>query len=284
MNLDSINTENRNNSINNPIRLTRRMTRCCSFCKIPGHNITNCSSDRLLEFEVICADIVKNMNTYIEFKNWLVENYSNDLLLIKAFTIRKSRVSTNDISIQYDLITEYIFSTYKNNSILEQYVEEEENEEENQNINDNDIENDLLNLLLQIRNNYVMEPLQEELINQNMERMLQLEMAIAYLSNRYINHNENNIIISRKNLINCTLNNQTKENMNKKSNCSICYDNKKLKNFVVYDCNHEFCDICVIKTLQINPNSIPCCALCRGEVKNIKTRTLEINAKIIESI
>jgi hypothetical protein len=297
MNLDRINTENRNNPINNPIRLTRRMTRCCSFCKIPGHNITSCSSDRLLEFEVICADIVKNMNTKIEFKNWLIENYSNDLLLIKAFTIRKSRVSTNDISIQYDLITEYIFSTYKNNYILEQQVEEnkeEENEEEeSQVINDNDIENDLLNLLLQMRNNYVVEHLQEELINQNIERMLQLEMAIAYLSNRYIIYNENNNInennennntISRKNLINCTLNNQTKENMNKKSNCSICYDNKKLKNFVVYDCNHEFCENCIIKTLQINKNIIPCCALCRCEFKNLKTRTLKINAKIIESI
>jgi len=283
MNLDNINTENKNNHFNNEPKLLRRMTRCCSFCKKPGHNINKCSSDRLIEFELICADIVRNVNNKNEFKNWLIENYNNDLLLIKAFSIRKSRVSTSDISIHFDLITEYIFSMYKNNSILEQQVEEE-NQNLNEIENENNMENDLLNLLLQIRNNYVGEPLQEELINQNMERMLQLEMAIAYLSNRYINYNENNIIIPRKNLINCTVYKNKNQNMNEICKCSICYENKKLNQFVTLDCNHEFCYNCIIKTLQVNKNIIPCCALCRGEIKNIKTRTIEINAKIIESI
>ena len=181
-----------------------------------------------------------------------------------------------------DLIVEYIFSTYKNNTLLE-----EENQEENDNNleNENNIENDLVNLLLQIRGNYIAEPLPESLLHQNMERMLQIEMAIAYLSNRYINvNNTNNTSVSRKNVINCALYKNKKENFNKICNCSICYDNKKLNKLVILDCNHEFCDNCIIKTLEINKNIIPCCALCRAEIKNIKTRTLEINAKIIESI
>jgi hypothetical protein len=282
MNFDNINTEN----INRQSIITRRMTRCCSFCRLKGHNINKCNSDRLLEFEVICADIVKNINTKMEFKNWLIENYNNDSLLIKAFAIRKTRVSTNNISIYMDLITEYIFTTYKNNLQLE-----EENLEENIDIYDNYIENDLLNLLFQIRNNYIIESLQEALIHQNMERMLQIEMAIAYLFNPYTNLNNvnnerniNNIIISRKNLINCTLHKNEKDNFNEICNCSICYDIINLNKFVILDCNHEFCDNCIIKTLQMNKNIIPCCALCRAEIKNIKTRTLEINAKIIETI
>ena len=276
MNLDNINSENINNHLNNEQKLSRRMSRCCSFCRLKGHNIIKCNSDRLLEFEVICAEKVRNINTKIEFKNWLIENYNNDSLLIKAFAIRKSRVSTNDILIYIDLIVEYIFSTYKNELQLE---------EENQYDNNLDIENDLLNLLLQIRSNYVVEPIQQELIHQNMERMLMLEMSIAYLSNRYISNNEeNNKIESRKNVINCTFYKNKNHNINEISNCSICYDNKNLNKFVTLDCNHEFCDNCIIKTLQMNKNIIPCCALCRAEIKNIKTRTLEINAKIIETI
>jgi hypothetical protein len=144
------------------------------------------------------------------------------------------------------------------------------------------MENDLLNLLLQIRNNYIAEPIHQDLIHQNMERMLQIEMAIAYLSNPFVN--ENNVTVSRKNLINCTFNKNKKQNINESYNCNICYDKKKLNKFVTLDCNHEFCDNCIIKTLQVNKNIIPCCAFCRGEIKNIKTRTLEINAKIIEVI
>lgn len=268
--MNSLSTNDSSNNYKNENLITRRIGRCCSFCRRQGHNIVNCNSDRLLEFEVICADVVKNIHTKIEFKNWLKENYNNELLLIKAFAIKKSRVSTNDISIYMDLITEYIFTNYKNNWTFE--------EEENQ------IENDLLNLLLHIRNNYSIEPLQDQLIYQNMERMLLLELSIAYLTNVNNNDNSNDNSYSRKNVMDCTFHINIDENLNEINTCSICYDNKELKNFVTLDCNHEFCESCIIKTLQTNSNIQPCCALCRRKVINIKTRTIESNAKIIESL
>ena len=293
---------NNNNNNPNQIKLTRRKTRCCSFCKIPGHSIISCKSDRLTEFEVICSEKVKNINSKIEFKNWLEENYNNNTTLLKAFAIKKSKVSTNDLSLYIELITEYIFSTYKNNWYLNEeeelpinnYIDNNVNENEiyienlndNENDNDNDIEKDLMDLLLQFRNNYSTEPIHESLLNANIERMFLLELAIAYLSNVYIYSNMDNesYNLNRKNLINCSFHINKTENLNEIKNCNICYDNKKLKNFVSLNCNHNFCENCIIKTLKINSNCIPTCALCRSEIKDITSRTLKINAKIIESI
>ena len=47
MNFENITAENRSQRIyRNPIQ------RCCSFCRGVGHNITNCNSNRLIEFEI----------------------------------------------------------------------------------------------------------------------------------------------------------------------------------------------------------------------------------------
>ena len=114
MNSESFSGENRNISImQNPV--LRQRTQCCSLCRQPGHNITTCNSDRLLDFEIICAETVRNFDNTDDFKNWLLQNYINDQLLLKAFAIRKYRVTTRCNLDQYiHYITEYIFRTYKN--------------------------------------------------------------------------------------------------------------------------------------------------------------------------
>ena len=77
-----------------------------------------------------------------------------------------------------------------------------------------------------------------------------------------------------------------KEDINEICECSICYDEKELKNFVKLGCNHEFCKDCLIttmKTSEINGNNLSC-ALCRTEVKSVKSRTEQVYTEMSELI
>ena len=85
--IHKMDAENRNN-IQFITPLSIRVSRCCSFCHQSGHNVSRCNSDRLLEFEIICANQVRNM-TQQEFKIWILTNYINQDLLLKSFAIRK---------------------------------------------------------------------------------------------------------------------------------------------------------------------------------------------------
>jgi hypothetical protein len=74
------------------------------------------------------------------------------------------------------------------------------------------------------------------------------------------------------------------ENLEEIKSCSICWDDKCLKKFVKFDCNHEFCNDCVTNTIRARESGILCCALCRAETHNIKTRSREINNKITRAL
>jgi len=256
--MEILNTENRN-LINNNI-FSRRKRNCCSFCHLSGHNILSCNSERLDEFEIICSEIVRDFNTKNEFNIWLIENYNENIFLLKAFSIRKIGISSNNIVILMDAITDFIFKKYKN---------------ENENLI-----NDIVELLLDINNNDFPEQIDENYINQNLERMLVLE---------FINHNifNNSTLINNEieNIENINNNIKFNTNKNKKKeennicNCNICYENKKQKNFVKLNCNHEFCYECIIKSFEINTNKIKTCALCRGIITEIETSNKNIIKK-----
>jgi len=251
MSFENLSAENRNN------QFPRRRQQCCSFCRRPGHNLTTCDSDRLTEFELICANRVVNINSQDDFKNWLNENYMGDQLLLKTFAIRKFRV-TSRANIVYciDLITEYIFRTYKNTR------QEDDN-----------FENDLLVLLGEIRNVRETETLREtQEYFLGLERILMREMY-AILFTNMINIMREEYNSERKFNILSTVENNENENINEKCECNICWDEKELKNFVKLGCNHEFCKDCIIKTLRTDQRENPCCALCRAEVKSINSRT-----------
>jgi len=117
MSFNNINTEYRSVRFIQSIPPPRRRP-CCSFCRQPGHNIRFCNSERLLEFEVICASEVRFYDSRAQFKQWINHNYvnSNQMLLI-AFSIKKFGVNRRtNINICVTLIVDYIFRTYKMNS------------------------------------------------------------------------------------------------------------------------------------------------------------------------
>jgi hypothetical protein len=192
----------------------------------------------------------------------------SEQLLLRTFAIKKFRVTTRtSVENCINLISEYIFRTYKNtNEAVEHEVT---------------FENDLMSFIQELS------ALREEEIQENrriselqqyraMENMLMREMFISMMS-RIINRTVRDDDV-RKFKIVSTVNEC--ENPCQKCECNICYDEKELNNFVKLGCNHEFCKDCVISTMKTNYSTNLCCALCRTEVTEIESRTIEIKSEI----
>jgi len=268
MSFENLNAENRNHFLTNQIRRFQ----CCSFCRQQGHNITTCrisitnniSSYR--EFEVICATQVIMTNTKDEFKDWLIENYSQEQELLIGFSNHKFRYRFMD---PVNAITEYIFHTYRSQTTI---------------YNDDDFSMFLRNLGR--REIEIFQELQEEEVR-SMESMLLRDMFVSLASflPSFINDNNKfNILLSVED--NEDNEDNKKHDKFKTCECSICFDEKEVKKFVKLGCNHEFCKDCIIntmKSIQANKSEL-CCPLCRSIVKNLITREESVNTELIEYI
>jgi hypothetical protein len=104
-------------------------------------------------------------------------------------------------------------------------------------------------------------------------------ILFSYIMNLLSMNQEENITENRDLLLSIENNN---ESINKYIECSICLDEKKIKSFVKFDCNHEFCKDCVIQTIQICKSNNLCCALCRSNVKSIITREKKVYKELYE--
>ena len=86
--------------------------------------------------------------------------------------------------------------------------------------------------------------------------------------------------IARLNIL-TKVNNDENEDIHQLCECSICYDEKQVKEYVKYGCGHEFCSTCVSNTIKSRrTGSKLCCAMCRSEVKEIQCRTNEVKTEI----
>jgi hypothetical protein len=293
MSLESFSAENRSGNISQ-MPMPLRRVQCCSLCRQRGHNITTCNSDRLLEFEVICADAVRNFENTDDFKNWLLQNYINDQLLLKAFVIRKYRITTRCNLEQYiHFITEYIFRTYKNTpqatlpqqAILPQQATPELTIPP---LNDelvNHYEREFSNLLTTIRNR---NEARVQVLEQQMSEIDMVRMYLSYLSylSTLIIRDEYQIQRQqiqqsqrRTNLL-LTVEQFSEENLDENCQCSICWDDKERRQFVKLDCSHEFCKDCMKRTIETRTNL--CCALCRSDVRTMTLRRQDIHDEIAE--
>jgi len=272
MSIENLDAERRGHYDVFPLSIRRH--NCCSFCRQPGHNVTTCNSSRLREFEAICSSQVLQTNTPDDFKNWLIENYMSEQLLIKTFTIKKFRVTTRtSIENCIDLITEYIFRIYKNTN--------ETNETNEIEYNNYIFENDLITFIQALSNErqeiYEDRNITEIQRARAMENMLMREMFISLMSmSNYITIRDE----YKKIQIVSTINKN--ENLSETCECSICYDEKEFQKFVKFGCKHEFCKDCVISTIKSSNNKHLCCALCRDEVREIETRTEQVKTELEE--
>jgi len=284
---------------------SRQRVQCCSFCRQHGHNITRCNSERLLEFEVICADVVRNFHNHDDFKIWLVQNYANEPNLLKAFAIRKFRItSTNTLNVYIDYITEYIFRIYKNIPQLESENNATHDIVTNDNVTNDNVTNDnvtndidiaLLDFIIRLINrSQIIEP-ETEILNTTSV----LREYISYLSGLRMTlmRNEYNLPQS---VIQLRIETNEENDLSENYQCSICWDDKELRQFVKLNCNHEFCKECIIKTLTTNTlttntlttNTITtqtlrsnlCCALCRSDISTFTTHTQELHDELLNTI
>jgi hypothetical protein len=224
----------------------------------------------LLEFEILCANSVANINTQTDFTNWLTENYAADQLLVKAFAIRKFRVSTRTpITHCINLISGYIFRTYKNNHQMEEDIDDDDE-------NPLSFEDEMINLLTELRNTREREPQQEIHEVMGIEQIVLREMFLFMINSirqEFASQRKLNIISSLE-----------IDETNEMCECNICWEEKEKQNFVKFGCNHEFCKDCTLKTLRLDQREKPCCALCRGEVKSVVSRTNEVHSELADLI
>ena len=216
---------------------------CCSFCGEQGHNYISCTSGWFADFEQLCAARANSLGTRNLFKEWLWDIYSEDILLLKMFCVRKFRVSRVSLDVNLDericleLITDYIFATYFNN-----------------------LEIELVRLLTELQNLRESEPMQD-LFN------------IFGSEDNFVGYTHASRLTRKMNI---KLSVDSKMLEDTMCECSICYDEIKSKNFVKLTCNHEFCKDCMIKTIQTQRATKVCCALCRTEIESIQTKTEKI--------
>ena len=172
-------------------------------------------------------------------------------------------------------IVEYIFITYKSILPIDGTIHQDDTEliEDI----DNNLETELINILINLRTNRrnINEENQEFTDVEGIERMLMREMYLAMILSNLINNvrQENNNNNNRKFNILTSIENDENEIIDETCDCNICWEENKKINFIKLGCNHEFCKDCVIKTLKSDQRVNPCCALCRSEIKSIKTRT-----------
>ena len=272
MSIEFLNPENRNNRLS-------RAPRRCSFCRAPGHNITRCISDRLLEFELVCERESRNIETQEVFKEWLTQNYSDSPDLLKTFAISKFRVNSRiNITDCIELIAHYIFSTYKG-SPVSPLVED-------------NIESELLRMLISLRDVGQQEPINiapendpQFLHNTRREYMMYMTdvFLIAMLSDM-LSQNMEEVHPTRQLNIASNVDCAIFEDTPISNECSICLEQIESCNFVKLNCKHDFCKECVIQTIKTDKRSAPCCALCRSEISSITSVNIAVQNEISNAV
>lgn len=241
-----LNSENRN-------RNTNITSRRCSFCRRQGHHIVSCNSQAIIMIENEVLQFIESLTQqqvqlrFVSFRNYLVNKALSYPNIVKAFAIKHCDANTrNNIVECIELIIQHFIPQIQNIEINLQNIEEEPGIEEREITLEMYTETDISRIIELIRTIY--QPTQ---------------------------FNTNNRI-NKKFYIKTTIS-EKQNDLHKKCECNICYNENEKKNFIKLDCGHEFCKVCIKKTLQndIIQNDIrktPCCAFCRKDITNFEIK------------
>jgi hypothetical protein len=234
--------------------------RCCSFCYQPGHRINNCNDQRISDFETLCENkklefeeefnqIHEPEHIITNFRIWLAIQGNLNTSTYKAFAVSRCGATLGD---NHHVILDKIID-YFNVPPLVDYAD--------------------LPDLIDEENNVVV-PRQFPLI-----RGLG-NLDFVPFENNIINLKELNI--KTKLLEEAVTPENIDKNLHTKCECGICYDTKDHYEFVILPCSHEFCNKCVIDTMEMckTSNKDPFCGFCRAPFDLIKTRSEEVKAEI----
>jgi len=247
--------------------------RSCSFCRRRGHNILTCNDIQLRDFEVTCFRYISSITNrnYMEsqFRNFLISEWLYYENYVRSFAIRYCRApSRGNIEIYINTIIIHFLPVIEyRRIILSSEIIESSNEQINTHqtipIIDQTSRTEE-HLPLNIRNFINNSPnvSQSNQTTSMAYRVLFMEMIMS-IHESVSNQN-------RKFDIKMNICEETKEELSKKCECNICYEENENVTFIKFDCGHKFCKDCVKKSLQNEIKQNYCCAYCRKEIKEFQ--------------
>jgi len=265
MSLEFMNAENRNANIH---------VRCCSFCRTPGHIITNCNDERLNEFDESCRNYIIN-NGLNSFREFILDQALIVPNIIKAFAIKKcSAIMRNNIGLCISKIISYYETIFNANRNLSQEAQSEEVQEMQQNQQGT---SSTENVAAELNRDSLLRILfYSTIIDRRRQTGTFGEIADYLLFMEAINslhtRNNNEYLNQHRKFDIKTEISLDQENESEVCDCNICYENLKKNRFIKLNCGHEFCKDCVKKTLQNEKKQTPCCAFCRTKITNFEIR------------
>ena len=232
--------------INSDNRNANILRRYCALCRRPGHNINNCDNERLRDFARLCRYNIELSIRYYNYPrqrmlDWLLNYSLQNRNLLNAFA--SSYLSINIRSWNIIDITHQIHNYY----CVRYSIPYER-----------DIQNEDLFINIE-REHFEIDNLEVSILLNSIERL----------------NSENN---KKFNITTKIIENL--DYFEKQNECFICYEEKKFKNFIKLNCNHEFCNDCIKNLIKNTKTHNIYCALCRSIVDNIEIRDNEILKEI----
>jgi hypothetical protein len=240
----------------------------CSFCKEPGHNIKKCNDTRLLEFEHKCSMKVHKSMNLLDFTFWISDEYSNNKHLLKSYAVKKGllKIKQRPIIMECcEVISRYICEIFKPEFLVEGNV-------------DVSLESMILELADHFGNQSerVVMPQFEMEDNINASRVM-----FELLMYNMFKHSSK---LPSMYKISLNIENNENEDPHELCECGVCLDNNKLKDFIKFDCKHEFCKSCVIKLINTKKSSdvdnSSTCPYCRVEIQNLICKDIAVRDQI----
>ena len=269
--------------VNAENRTTNISVRCCSFCRRPGHNITRCNSESILMFERETLDCIRlilsqgqqSVTNVASLRRYLLNKALEQPNLIRAFAISRCGVnSRSNIDACIIVIIQYFMTD----------LIQENNENTQESITSEDTQRDASSEQRWRQFEFSEMGIQELLDNEHNLYAMMFADIIRFI--HIIREISRRSQIKRKFHIKTKITEEYENNLEEKYECNICYEERENKNFVKLDCGHEFCKDCIIQSLQNERRENPCCAFCRGDIKNIELKLEsvknEFNNLIIE--
>lgn len=279
MSFENNNSDNRSNLTIIPDRRRSVTTsRCCSFCRNPGHTISFCNDERLQQFENLC-NIQKAtfVDDFKGFERWLMDYYLANASVTRAYAISKCGSTTRTRG--HEHIESIMVHFYGEHYDLPDLVSDDEVGFDNfaEEINMSLVEYDLFRAALIVR--------------ANRSFGISLPLLIDSIYNNFVDVNverERKFTIAREIKPNNTskIEEQEKEKEKEKvCECNICYDIQESTNFVKLNCEHEFCKECLKNTLKTcSSYQQPNCAYCRTNINVLTYQNESVKSEFDEFI
>ena len=255
-------------------------SRCCSFCRRTGHNITRCDSEPIRMFERNTLDYIylilplelQGRSQLEDINRYLLNEALYDSNLVRAFAIsrcgantRSNMASCIQLIIQY--FTPHIQTAHQTAS---QSVETPHTS--------------LPQPMPRLGRRFgFSESIYygtgfQGLLSRDNESLLYAMMFLEMIRS----NNESNSLNRKFDIKTSVLENPV--NLEQKCECGICYEECETKNFIKLNCGHEFCKDCIKQTLQNERRLTPCCAFCRTDIKNFELKLESVKNEFNELI